>query len=1511
MTSETDGLDVSFLNEEEADKILGVLERDEELKKAEKERIRNLQHAKKDLKWLKGVTGQWFEDTKKKKYKNEADVSDLLKQPLSLKVKNNTRADLKVSKTKSFLQREDDMITTAVLNGSSFHSRLYSFFTLKIPGKRGAKQPPSKQTSCNVEVVRRPEVQDQAEVEVNTEVVPEESKHTLQKGIQQQHFNEENKESIDLLLEQEIFSVLDDLDNKLAEEELVDLESSGLCFHDYLEEQPDPLTQKEETSITHPSKEKPSHSSSDDSGNTLENGTKSASVTAIAAHNQLKDYTTNRTQSSADTEHPPESEKDVIKGQPPSVLKNDLWPAVGDVHNPKLKRSKSLSILDLHSPANEGENNSEYLCLENRTMAVHSSGTSYPIVGGKRRQKIDLKRMYSSQDALRRQYSTTIDDYVDFYKKNTEFKPLMVITKETSGDGDLYSYSTELLPRYIPKDCERVLSPVHPKVSEPFGSRHDKVGSWLRDISNSNTLDCKTEQMQDLDSSSRIIPDSPQERPVVKDISQFHASYCFQNMPDRHDDTGEISQLIEPNETKGHYQKRDLHNLSPVSSDQSRTFYPSSLPYTSSLNNRISIYNSLRGNSQGPVSPSTERKPLYSPTGLHKGSILQSNEKNMNLVLRNRELSRTNSLPFTVSSSLTNQNFVNANAEPVQHMQEYTGIPHSPNMQGSHLSPASRQNSGDYSARHAIYNLSHRPVSPLKSMAHPAEMQNCAVPDVPGSRFKNATSPVHCKSPVSPSRVPFRGSSLHTYSPTKDFSPAKPKSPLRFFTDVESHCDLRGNLSTPSTPGLEDSRLFYNVNVFHTAAHTESVCDSYESKADNHSPIAKYQSNVLDLPDFAPKSLPAVPTTIYGSRLSTSSSHSSAVSPHSRDSEQLSPYTTELEAGTMHPFHQAANTLQKTKFDNIYKLHTPLIDTRSASERMSHSIAVHRNFYPVANKQTVKTKETDNFNSGIKHSAAIMVNATSDHQSKLPSPAIHSKNAHNTGGSFLLNKQGDFSAESVNTFKNAPVINEREHDTLLSLDSSYSPENTWDQTQKRRNMNKVYLPHGRQQGAPVSPHATENEKSSELRLFNKSGVGTESKVDQILNRTKLTFSDKWFEDEILTARKRSKTMFDASSKSLDLNYKNTLANKEFQFSYSDKNRNTLVNNNYTVQESNLDCPNNWSQQKNISFSESEDFQYNAYNINSSRSLKDISMNCNRFYSMDYRPTNNRSYSVNSYHNDRTSGYNRLSTATKVTTTMKQNALSKSHYKLPLYDPEDVENKKEFKTQQSGNNSTRHKSVSFCESEGMQNSTSGNILSSKSLKDLNVNRNHFFTTDYGLKHNRSYSVNSFSSKTSRCNRLSTGPKLCKSQSELLNYNPEDIENENEASHYRMSKANRNKNVGGKKRLPEISIYDEEQQAMYLDHIRKSLTVGRIWKPGCLQNPSSPNNEEPLSRERVVLLGSTSTGSRTASQDSLSPSGQMPSRSYLNSLSDFVESDSDTTTDDEYYLNVDENDKESEL
>ncbi|MGH0130489.1 UNVERIFIED_CONTAM: hypothetical protein FKN15_042358 [Acipenser sinensis] len=114
--------------------------------------VQNLQHVKKDLKWLKGVTGQWFEDTKKKKYKNKADVSDLLKQPLSLKVKKNTRAVLKVSKTKSFLQREDDMITTAVLNGSSFPSRLYSFFTLKIPGKRGAKQPPSKQTQSQIKI---------------------------------------------------------------------------------------------------------------------------------------------------------------------------------------------------------------------------------------------------------------------------------------------------------------------------------------------------------------------------------------------------------------------------------------------------------------------------------------------------------------------------------------------------------------------------------------------------------------------------------------------------------------------------------------------------------------------------------------------------------------------------------------------------------------------------------------------------------------------------------------------------------------------------------------------------------------------------------------------------------------------------------------------------------------------------------------------------------------------------------------------------------------------------------------------------------------------------------------------------------------------------------------------------------------------------------------------------------------------------------------------------------------
>lgn len=58
MTKVPQGFDFSFLNDEEARKILQVLERNEELQRAEKDRISKLQKTKRDIRWLQGVTNQ-------------------------------------------------------------------------------------------------------------------------------------------------------------------------------------------------------------------------------------------------------------------------------------------------------------------------------------------------------------------------------------------------------------------------------------------------------------------------------------------------------------------------------------------------------------------------------------------------------------------------------------------------------------------------------------------------------------------------------------------------------------------------------------------------------------------------------------------------------------------------------------------------------------------------------------------------------------------------------------------------------------------------------------------------------------------------------------------------------------------------------------------------------------------------------------------------------------------------------------------------------------------------------------------------------------------------------------------------------------------------------------------------------------------------------------------------------------------------------------------------------------
>nr|XP_006008071.1 PREDICTED: exophilin-5 [Latimeria chalumnae] len=123
MTQANNWLDLSFLNEEEADKILQVLKRDEALKNTEEERIRKLQKVKRDVKWSQGVTGKWFEEVQHQKYENNSDVNSLLKQPLTCRLKKKVRGDLKTSS----LSQKKEVQHTGLLRLQSPFTSLFSF----------------------------------------------------------------------------------------------------------------------------------------------------------------------------------------------------------------------------------------------------------------------------------------------------------------------------------------------------------------------------------------------------------------------------------------------------------------------------------------------------------------------------------------------------------------------------------------------------------------------------------------------------------------------------------------------------------------------------------------------------------------------------------------------------------------------------------------------------------------------------------------------------------------------------------------------------------------------------------------------------------------------------------------------------------------------------------------------------------------------------------------------------------------------------------------------------------------------------------------------------------------------------------------------------------------------------------------------------------------------------------------------------------------------------------------
>ncbi|NWS89556.1 EXPH5 protein, partial [Toxostoma redivivum] len=142
------------------------------------------------------------------------------------------------------------------------------------------------------------------------------------------------------------------------------------------------------------------------------------------------------------------------------------------------------------------------------------------------------------------------------------------------------------------------------------------------------------------------------------------------------------------------------------------------------------------------------------------------------------------------------------------------------------------------------------------------------------------------------------------------------------------------------------------------------------------------------------------------------------------------------------------------------------------------------------------------------------------------------------------------------------------------------------------------------------------------------------------------------------------------------------------------------------------------------------------------------------------------------------------------------------------------------------------------------------------------------------------------------------KRFKSYSELLSCD----ENENWASDNEKCYSTRNLMYPS----VEFGIFGKEQQLAFLENIKRSLTEGRLWRPCLLNNPSAFRDTESSSINRAELLSSSSAGSKMSSAAS---SPRELTDTFVEDPAAYSDSDSDTTTDDEYYL--DEIDKESEL
>ncbi|XP_029399543.1 exophilin-5 isoform X2 [Mus pahari] len=214
---------------------------------------------------------------------------------------------------------------------------------------------------------------------------------------------------------------------------------------------------------------------------------------------------------------------------------------------------------------------------------------------------------------------------------------------------------------------------------------------------------------------------------------------------------------------------------------------------------------------------------------------------------------------------------------------------------------------------------------------------------------------------------------------------------------------------------------------------------------------------------------------------------------------------------------------------------------------------------------------------------------------------------------------------------------------------------------------------------------------------------------------------------------------------------------------------------------------------------------------------------------------------------------------------------------------------------------RHQSAPSPESE-----PEPHLYRSKSLRNFNVQSDLLCASHPPKARGRHFSENTSIDNALSQLSLEDGSfpnsgysRRFKSFSEL----PASYENENWTSYSNGTRGP--KSTSSISRPIDYGIFGKEQQLAFLENVKRSLTQGRLWKPSFLKNPGFLKDDA----SNLSLSELVNSPAGQAPEDGVFPSE--PLNIYKDDPVDPLDSDcdTDTTTDDEYYL--DERDKESEL